>query len=40
LADAVVPEERSLVMVCDYRRQRQRTRKQILSIAIELENHD
>lgn len=38
LADAVVPEETSIVKACDFRRQRQRTRKQILSIATELEN--
>jgi hypothetical protein len=40
LADAVVPEENSIVTVSDFRRQRQHTRKQILSIATELENHD
>ena len=40
LADAVVPEEKSLVTVNDFRRQRQHTRKQILSIATELENHE
>lgn len=38
LADAVVPEETSIVTANDFRRQRRHTRRQILSITAELEN--
>ena len=38
LADAVVPEETSIVTANDFRRQRRHARKQILSIATELES--